>query len=88
MYSIFHPLDPNEQLPRELVLEGRRHRHLEKATALSAASVLYLPALLLSIIVIGSFQVSMVMALVIGGVALLGATLLGVCLYPFLAGRD
>lgn len=26
MYSIFAPLDPNERLPRELLLEGRRHR--------------------------------------------------------------
>src|SRR5260370_424257 len=28
MYSIFHPLDMNERLPRELILEGRRHRWL------------------------------------------------------------
>ena len=28
MYAIFAPLDPNERLPRELVLEGRRHTTL------------------------------------------------------------
>ena len=83
MYSIFHPLDPNERLPRELILEGRRYRHLDKGTVLSIVGVLYLPALMLSIIVMGSFQVGMVVAFAIAGVALLG-----VYLYAVLARRD
>lgn len=28
MYSIFAPLDPNERLPRELLLEGRRFKSI------------------------------------------------------------
>ena len=75
MYSIFHPLDPNERLPRELILEGRRYRHLNRGTVLTIVGVLYLPTLMLSIIVMGSFQVGMVVAFAIAGVALLGVYL-------------
>ena len=82
MYSIFHPLDPNERLPRELILEGRRFRHLETGTLLSIVGVLYLPALMLSIIVMGSLQMGMVVAFGIAGLALLG-----VYLYVVSAGR-
>ncbi len=30
MYSIFHALDPNERLPRELILEARRYRWVSR----------------------------------------------------------
>ena len=43
MYSIFHPLDVNERLPRELLLEGRRNRWLDMRH-LQVIGFLYLPA--------------------------------------------
>src|SRR4051794_11272037 len=45
MYTIFHPLDPDERLPRELLLEGRRHRLLD-VRHLEIAAALCLPALI------------------------------------------
>ena len=42
MYSIFHPLDPNERLPRELLLESRRHRLVGRP---EVAAALWLPTL-------------------------------------------
>ena len=69
MYSIFHPLDANERLPRELILEGRRYRWLE-VRHLEILGFLYLPALILTVVVIGS--VSMTVAFVVAGAALLG----------------
>jgi hypothetical protein len=44
MYEIFAPLDANERLPRELLLEGRRFRSLGRR---EAAGFLWLPSLLL-----------------------------------------
>jgi hypothetical protein len=44
MYGIFAPLDPDEALPRELVLEGRRHRSVGRR---ELAGALWLPALFL-----------------------------------------
>jgi hypothetical protein len=76
MYSIFHPLDPDERLPRELFLEGRRHRWLETRTLFTLVGVLYLPALMLMIVVLGSFHLG---ALAVFGVA--GLSLLAVYLY-------
>jgi hypothetical protein len=46
MYEIFSPLDADERLPRELLLEGRRFRSLGRR---EAAGVLWLPSLLLTI---------------------------------------
>ena len=83
MYSIFHALDPDERLPRELILEGKRYRHLEKGTLLSIVGVLYLPTLMLSVVLMGSFPVGLVVAF---GIA--GAALLGVCLYVFSTRRN
>lgn len=74
MYSIFHPLDPNERLPRELILEGRRLRHLERRTLLTIVGVLYLPVLLLSAVVLGSLQLGALVAFGVAGVILLGAS--------------
>jgi hypothetical protein len=68
MYSIFHPLDVNERLPRELIIEGRRYRWLEMRH-LEILGFLYLPALILTIVVLGSL--SMIVAFAVAGVALL-----------------
>jgi len=66
MYSIFHPLDADERLPRELILEGRRHRLIE-IRYLEILGLLYLPALLLAIFVMGSAHVSAVIAFAVAG---------------------
>jgi hypothetical protein len=70
MYSIFKPLDPNERLPRELILEGRRYRSLEKGTLFSIVGVLYLPILMLTLVLLGSLQVGVLAAFGIGGLML------------------
>ena len=44
MYSIFAPLDANERLPRELLMEARRHKTLGRR---ELAGALWLPALFL-----------------------------------------
>jgi hypothetical protein len=49
MYEIFAPLDADERLPRELLLEGRRYRSLGRR---EAAGVLWLPSLLLTLYVV------------------------------------
>lgn len=72
MYSIFHPLDPTERLPRELIFEARRYRFLEKRALLTWVGVLYLPALLLTVVVLGSFSFGAVTAFGIAGLVLLG----------------
>jgi hypothetical protein len=42
MYTIFAPLDVNEPLPRELLIEARRHRTVGRR---ELAGALWLPAL-------------------------------------------
>ena len=42
MYSIFAPLDPDERLPRELLMESRRYRSIGRR---ELAGALWLPAL-------------------------------------------
>ncbi|HKW58656.1 MAG TPA: hypothetical protein VJR46_02755 [Candidatus Dormibacteraeota bacterium] len=69
MYSIFHPLDVDERLPRELILEGRRYRWLE-LRHLEIFGFLYLPALILTVVVVGSF--SMALAFAVAGLSLAG----------------
>lgn len=71
MYSIFHPLDANERLPRELVLEGKRHRLME-LRHLEIAAALYLPALIFAIVLMGSVQVSVLAAFAIAGLVFTG----------------
>ena len=44
MYSIFAPLDAEERLPRELILEARRHRIVGRR---ELAAALWLPTLFL-----------------------------------------
>jgi hypothetical protein len=71
MYSIFHPLDPNEPLPRELLLEGRRHRLMD-IRHLEIAGALYLPALILGILAFGAVHMSLVVAFILAGLLLAG----------------
>lgn len=46
LYEIFAPLDADERLPRELLIDSRRFRTLGRR---EAAGVLWLPSLLLSL---------------------------------------
>ena len=70
MYSIFHPLDPDERLPRELLIEGRRYRWVDMGMLFTLIGVLYLPALMLMVVVLGSFNVNPMAAFAAAGVAL------------------
>jgi hypothetical protein len=69
MYSIFHPLDPNERLPRELLLEGRRQRFMD-FRHLEIAGLLYLPALVVATIVLGAMNLNPVIAFIAAAVVL------------------
>src|ERR1700686_3081718 len=60
IYSIFAPLDANERLPRELILEARRHRTLGRR---ELAGALWLPALFLMIALVAWAHVSAIDAL-------------------------
>jgi hypothetical protein len=71
MYSIFHPLDASERLPRELILEGDRHRLMD-IRRLELAGALYLPALMLALLVMGSVGVSPLVAFGVAGLLLAG----------------
>ncbi len=75
MCSIFHPLEVNEQLPGELMLEGRRKRLID-STRFQLAAVLYLPVLMLAFVVMGSVGAS---GLVTDGVC--GLLLVGFSIY-------
>jgi hypothetical protein len=68
MYSIFAPLDENERLPRELILEARRHKNLGRR---ELAGALWLPALIVILSLISWARVDVAMAF--GGVGLLYA---------------
>ncbi|MHB8587832.1 MAG: hypothetical protein ACYDA0_03140 [Candidatus Dormibacteraceae bacterium] len=50
MYSIFAPLDANERLPRELIIEGKRHRTVGRR---ELAAALWLPAVFLILVIAG-----------------------------------
>ena len=82
MYSIFHPLDVNERLPRELILEGRRYRWLERRRVFWAIGSLYLPALILAIVVLGSLNVPLFVAFVLAGIALVVVLVYAVAANP------
>jgi hypothetical protein len=71
MYSIFHPLDPNERLPRELLLEGRRHRLMD-IRHLEIAAALYLPALVVLVVALGAFHLHLAIVFAIAGVLFTG----------------
>ena len=70
MYSIFHPLDANERLPRELLLEGRRYRFFD-VRFMELLGFVYLPALIFGVVMLTSFGVQPLVAFGIAGVAFL-----------------
>ena len=53
MYTIFQPLDADEPLPREKLVEARRHK-MGEVHHLEVAAALYIPALLMVVYVLGS----------------------------------
>jgi hypothetical protein len=65
MYSIFAPLDPDEPLPRELLIEAKRYRQLGRR---ELAGALWLPSLLI-VLSLGSWQK-------LSGIQVLGAVVL------------
>ena len=71
MYSIFHPLDASERLPRELIIEGERHRMID-VHRLELAGALYLPALMVAVFVMGSLGVNSGIAFGVAGLLLVG----------------
>jgi Flp pilus assembly protein TadB len=73
MYSIFAPLDPDERLPRELLLEGRRGRSVGRR---ELAGILWLPALCLVLFVSAWAKLDALAA-----VAMIGATFGGLCAF-------
>jgi len=64
MYSIFHPLDVDEPLPRELIRQGWRDRMCE-IRVLEVTGALYLPALIVVIILLGSMHVNPIFGFVV-----------------------
>lgn len=68
---LFQPLDSAERLPRELLLEGRRHLWIERRKLLALFGVAYLPALLAVVVVLASLGVAQALAFAIGGMLLL-----------------
>lgn len=71
MFSIFRPLDATERLPRELIVEGRRHRMIGMRR-IELAGALYLPALMLAVVVMGSAGLSPQVAFGVAGVLFVG----------------
>lgn len=71
LFGIFPALDPAERLPRELLIEGRRHRRLEwrKLPAILAAA--YLPVLALVVVVLASLGVGPAISFGAAGVLLI-----------------
>src|SRR3954471_2301451 len=72
MYTIFHPLDPGERLPRELLLEGRRHRLMD-IRHLEIAAALYLPVLIVGgAIALGAIHLNPVAGFIVAGLLVAG----------------
>ena len=69
MYSIFAPLDAEEPLPRELLIEGRRHRTVGRP---ELAGMLWLPALCGLLFLDSWAHLSAIPALVLAGGTLAG----------------
>jgi hypothetical protein len=69
MYSIFAPLDPDERLPRELLLEAKRARAVGRR---ELAGILWLPVLC-AIFLLSDWAKLNALA----GVAMIGAALTG-----------
>jgi hypothetical protein len=71
MYTIFHPLDVDERLPRELIFEGRRHRFLG-LHFMELLGFVYLPALALGLWVMTSIGIKPLVAFGLAGAVFLG----------------
>ncbi len=71
MYSIFHPLDPDERLPRELILEGKRHRMIGMRF-MELLGFIYLPALVLGVVVMASIGIKPLVAFGLVGLLFVG----------------
>ena len=71
MYSIFQPLDPSEPLTREMVREAKRQRYFS-VKRMEIAAFLYLPALMGTVVVVGSVGLSPMYGFAAAGVLLLG----------------
>jgi hypothetical protein len=69
MYEIFAPLDADERLPRELLLDGRRFKSLGRR---EAAGFLWLPSLLLSLTAVTWIGGSGLAAIGVSAAALVG----------------
>src|SRR5260370_24203183 len=78
MYSIFARLDPNERLPRELILEGKRHRRIGMRW-IELGAVFYLPALMLAVVLLGSAGLNPAIPFAVAGVVVLGVLFLAAC---------
>lgn len=66
MYSIFRSLDPDESLPREMLVEANRHRTFS-IRWMELAAYLYIPALILALIVMFSLNVNAAVAFGVAG---------------------
>jgi hypothetical protein len=71
MYSIFHPLDAGERLPRELLREGDRHRLMD-IRRLELAGALYLPALIVTLLLLSWLGVNALVAFGVAGLLFVG----------------
>jgi hypothetical protein len=80
MYTIFAPLDANEPLPRELLMEARRHSGLGRR---ELAGVLWLPGLAGALYVAQLTNMSAVVAL-----AVIAGLLLGLIVFAASGGRE
>ena len=71
MYAIFHPLDSGERLPRELIQEGDRHRLMD-IRRLELAGALYLPALIVTLLLLSWLGVNALVAFGVAGLLFVG----------------
>lgn len=71
MFSIFGKLDPEEPLPREMLVEANRHRYFS-IKRMEVAAYLYLPVLILVLTVLLSMNVNAIVAFGIAGALLAG----------------
>src|SRR5439155_22917873 len=71
MYSICHSVDVSERLPRAAIVARRRYRWLDRRM-FDIVGFLCLPALILAIVVMGSANLSLLLAFALAGLAFIG----------------
>jgi hypothetical protein len=71
LYTIFHPLDSGEPLPREKLVEANRHR-VQEVRLLEVAAALYLPGLMLAVLVMASLGLDVGIAFGVAGLMFIG----------------